>query len=155
MSDERQQAQPDDSAPTPERQAELQAAYEENIGAGKAAYAGVHIRTRGELYWVTQERRWSGELNLPEASERANLSGANLNSADLRNASLQGADLSGANLVQAYLDGADLQHANLREANFDMASLEHVTLAGADLRGAQLTFVWMAWGRFARSAPRP
>jgi hypothetical protein len=143
VSDEKR-AQPDDSEPSPERQAELRAAYEANVTAGKAPYAGVPIRTHGELNWVGRERRWSGEFNLPEASERANLSGANLISTDLRNASLQGADRSGASLMQAYLDGADLRGANLREASFDMASMGHVMLAGADLRGAQLTEVWLA-----------
>jgi hypothetical protein len=41
--------EPDDSEPTPERQAELRAAYEKNVAEGKASYEGVAIRTRGEL----------------------------------------------------------------------------------------------------------
>ena len=34
-----------DSEPTPERQAELRAAYEANVAAGKAPYEGVELRT--------------------------------------------------------------------------------------------------------------
>jgi hypothetical protein len=37
MSDE---TKPDDSEPTPERQAELRAAYDANVAAGKAPYEG-------------------------------------------------------------------------------------------------------------------
>ena len=52
----------------------------------------------------------------------ANLSGANLYSADLRGANLYSADLRGANLSGANLTGANLSGANL---------------AGANLRGAK------------------
>lgn len=41
------QDEPDDSEPTEERQAELQAAREENVKANKPPYAGVAIGTRG------------------------------------------------------------------------------------------------------------
>lgn len=40
---------PDTSAPSPERQAELRAAYEANVAAGKAPYAGVRITTLSEV----------------------------------------------------------------------------------------------------------
>jgi hypothetical protein len=141
--DEQPQAQPDCSEPSLERQAELRAEYEANVVAGKAPYVGVYFDTLDELRWVMQERRWSGDHELPPGYERADLSGANFNSADLDNARLQGANLSGASLMQAYLDGADLRGANVREANFSMASMRHVTLAGADLRGAQVADVRM------------
>jgi hypothetical protein len=73
----RDEANSDDSEPTPERQAELRAACDANVTAGKAPYEGVHIRTRGELSWIMHERDWSGE---PRAGgkDRANLTGADL-----------------------------------------------------------------------------
>ncbi|HEX8035384.1 MAG TPA: pentapeptide repeat-containing protein [Ktedonobacterales bacterium] len=125
---------PDDSEPTPERQAELQAAYEANVAAGKAPYAGVEIRTRGELRWVMQERRWSSEVELPEGYERAILSGANL-----RDASLSGADLRGANLSSARLRGANLSAALLSGANLNSADLRGTNLSGTRLGGANLS----------------
>ena len=103
---------PDDSEPTPERQAELRAAYEKNVAEGKASYEGVAIRTRGELLWVMRERGWSGWVHdLAAGYKPANLSGAHLNNANLRGADLTGAELDGANLDGADLDGADLTDA--------------------------------------------
>jgi len=58
---------------------------------------------------------------------RANLSGADLYTANLRGANLSWADLRGANLR-----GADLYTANLRGAN-----LRGANLSWADLRGAE------------------
>src|SRR5690349_17572279 len=55
-----EQAKPDDSKPTPERQTELRAAYEKNVASGKPPYAGVNIRTRGEVNWLVRERGWNG-----------------------------------------------------------------------------------------------
>jgi hypothetical protein len=49
-------------------------------------------------------------------SASANLSGADLRSANLRSANLRSADLSGANLRSADLRSADLSGANLRSA---------------------------------------
>ena len=59
-------------------------------------------------------------------ADLADLSGADLGGADLREADLSWADLRGANLSEANLRGADLRGANLSEAN----------LRGADLSGA-------------------
>src|SRR5262245_44233567 len=118
----------DDTEPTPERQAELQAAYKENMGAHKAPYAVVEIRTYGELTWLYRERAWSGKLALEPGQERPNLSGAALEAANLSGASLVGANLSGASLEVANLSGADLVEANLSGAS----------LVGADLSGASL-----------------
>ena len=58
----------------------------------------------------------------------ADLRGADLQRADLRDADLRGADLQGADLRDANLRGADLREADLRDAD----------LWGADLRGADL-----------------
>jgi hypothetical protein len=68
----------------------------------------------------------------------ANLSGANLTSADLRDADLTGADLTGADLRDADLTGADLTGADLRDANLTGADLSDANLTGAYLTGADL-----------------
>jgi uncharacterized protein YjbI with pentapeptide repeats len=67
--------------------------------------------------------------NLREANLiRANLIGANLREADLIRANLSGADLIRANLREADLSGADLIGANLREANFTVELKDTVNL---------------------------
>ncbi|EDT1677147.1 pentapeptide repeat-containing protein [Salmonella enterica subsp. enterica serovar Javiana] len=84
----------------------------------------------------------------------ADLYGANLCGADLRDTNLRGADLYGANLCDTNLRdtnlrGADLRDTNLRGANLCGADLYGANLCGADLcdtnlRGADLpdlTFV--------------
>ena len=78
----------------------------------------------------------------------ANLSGADLGGADLRNANLWYADLRGAdlrdtslgcaNLYGADLSGADLSGADLRDADFRDANFRDANLYGADLGGADL-----------------
>ena len=79
---------------------------------------------------------------------RAELSGANLYSADLSRADLSGAnlysadlsraDLSRADLSRANLSGADLSRANLYSANLSGADLSRANLSRADLSGANL-----------------
>jgi hypothetical protein len=66
---------------------------------------------------------WEEDLK----GKRANLSSANLYSADLRGADLRSADLRGADLRSANLRGADLRSADLYGAD----------LRSADLRGAK------------------
>jgi uncharacterized protein YjbI with pentapeptide repeats len=79
--------------------------------------------------------------NLRRADLRdANLRGANLRRADLRDANLSGADLSGADLRRADLFGADLFGADLRDANLRGADLRRANLRRADLRRADLDF---------------
>ncbi|MGK7897405.1 MAG: pentapeptide repeat-containing protein [Xenococcus sp. (in: cyanobacteria)] len=74
----------------------------------------------------------------------ANLSGIDLNSANLQQANLRGAvltdaDLSEANLAYANLSGADLSGAYLENANLTHANLYRTSLAIANLIGANLT----------------
>ena len=64
---------------------------------------------------------------------RADLSGANLRNADLRNA-----DLSNANLSYANLRNADLSNANLSYANLNSADLRNADLSGANMDYAVL-----------------
>ena len=68
----------------------------------------------------------------------ANLGGADLVGANLRDANLRGADLVGANLGGANLVGANLVGANLRGADLVGANLWGADLRGADLVGANL-----------------
>ena len=68
----------------------------------------------------------------------ADLSGANLVGAEFDDADLSGADLSGANLRFADLRGADLSGANLTDANLRNANLGNANLSGANLTDASL-----------------
>ena len=68
----------------------------------------------------------------------ANLSGADLRGADLRSANLWYADLRGADLRDASLGCADLGYADLGGANLEYANLDGADLRDADLRGANL-----------------
>ncbi len=77
----------------------------------------------------------------------ANLARASLNGADLRNATLWGtdlsltrivrADLSGARLLRAKLDNTDLTESNLDGTDISLASLFGTILNGANLYRAQ------------------
>ena len=68
----------------------------------------------------------------------ANLSGADLRGADLRSANLWYADLRGADLRDASLGCADLGYADLGGAILEYADLGGADLRGANLRGANL-----------------
>lgn len=159
---------PDDSEPTPERQAQLRAAYERNRHGPGTFYERVFaIRTRGELSWLMREQGWSGDVDDRHASrvllggvsfQRANLRDAHLYMAVLQDSSFRDADLSGAiligaalldtnfsganlagaHLVGTYLADANLRGANLHGANLTYADLRHAQLSDADLSGATL-----------------
>ena len=68
----------------------------------------------------------------------ADLRGAYLGNADLRDADLRGADLRDAYLGNADLRDADLRDADLRGAYLGCADLRDACLRDADLRGAYL-----------------
>ncbi|MFB2937584.1 pentapeptide repeat-containing protein [Aerosakkonemataceae cyanobacterium BLCC-F154] len=73
----------------------------------------------------------------------ADLRGANLGGADLREAKLEGAYLGGANLwgtnlESASMEGTNLVGANLGDANLEGANLEGANLGNANLEGASL-----------------
>jgi hypothetical protein len=83
------------------------------------------------------------KINGYEIKPGANLVGANLRGADLKNVNLCGANLWGADLVNAYLRdvklvGAVLRDADLRDANLWGADLRSADLVGANLVDADL-----------------
>ncbi len=85
----------------------------------------------------TDEQQVSG-LAMRAALEAAVKCNADLIGANLRDANLRDADLIGANLRGADLRDADLIGANLRGANLIGANLRGADLIGANLRGANL-----------------
>jgi uncharacterized protein YjbI with pentapeptide repeats len=80
---------------------------------------------------LTKHKQW---LMDEKNGELANLSRADLTSADLTGADLADADLAGANLA-----GADLSHANLVNADLRLANLTNTDLRCADFTDANLT----------------
>ena len=69
----------------------------------------------------------------------ANLSSANLISANLFHADLRGANLTDAYLMHSYLNSADLTDAKLEGADLTYADLNSADLSAANLVGANLT----------------
>ena len=82
---------------------------------------------------------------------RADLSGAYLRGADLSRADLRGADLSGADLSGAYLSRADLRGAYLSDADLSGAYLRGADLSGADLSGADLSGAYLSGAYLSRA----
>jgi Pentapeptide repeats (8 copies) len=80
-----------------------------------------------------------------------NLSGLDLQGADLHGALLFQAALQGTNLQGANLQGALMTQANLQEANLRDADLRGAILGQADLRGADLQGVKFHEGTFTRT----
>jgi hypothetical protein len=149
MSEKQSQNGPDDSEPAAERQAELQAAYQANIEAGRPPYAEVRLLTRGEVSWIiAQHPLWSGEYDdytvkytlIPQGIhvDRINLKGAWLADIDLAGMMLRRADLSGANLVRANLADTELVDADLSSSDLGFSDLSRARLNWANLSGAHL-----------------
>ena len=110
---------------------------EENIDPNTGLRTG-RIEVNGGTYTIGPEANLGG-ANLSGADLRdARLSGADLSFAILSGADLSGADLSAANLSAADLSAADLSDANLNRAAFLFASLDGVDLSWANLIGANL-----------------
>src|SRR2546421_12860198 len=78
----------DDSAPAAERQAELRAAYDANVAAGRPPYTAARLRSRGEVRWVLQERGWSGEHDAYTVKYTLTPRGEGAMAADLRGVNL-------------------------------------------------------------------
>ena len=94
----------------------------------------VRVR-RARVLEVVDLPRWIREGKF----SGANLSSANLRSADLYSANLSSANLRGADLYSANLRGADLSSADLYSANLSSANLRGADLSSANLRGANLS----------------
>ena len=134
-------------APLPEREREVMRMRMGLDGGGEVSSYSVI----GERLKITPERvmqiearvhsrflhGWDHAIELYERSYRfepfANLSGANL-----QDAQLVAANLEGANLTEADLQGANLAGADLRGANLTGANLTGANLRGADLTGATM-----------------
>ena len=91
------------------------------------------------------KNRWNGKVlfsaggeSLRDVVQQAVMRGADLSGADLRSANLRGADLSSADLRSADLSSADLRGAYLSGADLSSAYLRGAYLSGADLSGADL-----------------
>jgi hypothetical protein len=165
MSDATTSQEPDDAEPSPERQAVLRAAHDANMALGRPPYAGVDIRTRGEVSWIMREHGWSGEYDtgtLDEAAalndmrpghqrgpllqaevadrDDARVEDAPVERADLREAILASANLGDIRLRRANLSGANLLNARLEGASLTDASLCEARLRFAILRGASLRY---------------
>jgi len=99
--------------------------FHEGLAAFRAFLnAGLHLA----LFAETEER---------EKSAMPDLSGANLEGADLTQANLIGANLAKANLSKANLTEAFLVIADLRESRLEKATLCDALLQGANLKGAR------------------
>ena len=83
---------------------------------------------------------WDIDLTAADLT-RADLGSANLYHAKLTNADLTGANLGRANLAEARLTGADLTGADLTAAKLTNADLTRADLTGAFLVGAKLAIV--------------
>ena len=117
--------------------------------SGKIELKGIEFYWTASMFeefteWIKEvlnnHLKW---LKNDPAGRRANLYGADLRGADLRDANLYGADLRDAILRGAILRGADLRDAilrgaDLRDANLYGADLRDAILRGADLRDAIL-----------------
>lgn len=76
--------------------------------------------------------------NSASSLDQSDLTGANLNHANLCAVDFRGAILAEANLRSADLRSADLRRANLRSADLSKANLSNANLCHADLTGAIL-----------------
>jgi hypothetical protein len=106
------------------------------------------VRSRADLDKIlAQHKLWCeshGKSGVPAELSGADLSGANLREAHLTGAYLDSADLTdahldGADLTDAHLDGASLFGAHLNGAYLDSANLVGADLTGARLNGASLS----------------
>jgi uncharacterized protein YjbI with pentapeptide repeats len=79
-----------------------------------------------------------GNARLTANFDRADLSSARLDNANLTNAGLQRANLSGSSMVEAQMSRADLQDANLQGASLVGCIMNKAYMLGANLRGANL-----------------
>ena len=148
------QARPLDlSVPSVERQHELAQAFQRSDDPLAAPYAGVEIRSHGELDWIIHQRGWRGEASRRD-SDRVNMARAALRRVALdgmylRNADFTEADLYSTRLAGAYLEGAIFQWATLERGDASAAILERADLRDAMLRRAVLDDAYLVRANLA------
>lgn len=99
--------------------------------------------------------KWRTENDVSPQLSFTDLSGLNLEYANLNDAYIGIADLSGVNLKHAYLSnadlrGADLSNADLRNANLSGANFIGTNLYGTKLIGADLSGAFMGYTNIGR-----
>jgi len=115
---------------------ELEAKKADLIAQMGSSVKDVAIAATEELWrqgWLSDGSLQGADLSEANLNLYANLSGADLSLADLREAILILADLSGANLSGANLEEADLSGANLSEAKLRWAEMYRTDLREAKL----------------------
>lgn len=111
---------------------------------------------------VVEWNRWRAATNHAVADlSGADLAGARLRDADLLRVNLAGANLTRAQLENAHLKegsltgailtGANFEHVNARDANFDDVAAEGAKFEVATLRGATFRRARLAGARFHRA----
>ena len=114
--------------------------------------AKLYIITMSKEIKISIKNRWTGSIIFEYSSVDntlaktvlealkggADLCGAGLRGAGLRDANLCGSNLCGADLRDANLCGSDLCGADLRDANLRDANLRGAKLCGSNLRDAYL-----------------
>jgi len=93
--------------------------------------------------------RLHGKLMRSADLAHANLRNAQLVDADLRGANLSGAQLQGADLRRAHLEGAYLDGAQLQEANLEDVDARGAWLPGAHLENANLELAGLVFSCLA------
>jgi uncharacterized protein YjbI with pentapeptide repeats len=93
---------------------------------------------QGERADLTEANLQGADLSKANLRD-ANLQGSNLSEADLRDIDLSGADLWAVNFIEADLSGANLRKAMLHGAIFWGANITEADLTGADLSMAKVT----------------
>ncbi len=118
-----------DMSETPDKPAEAQPDEEERPQLREVSKDELKQVLEAHEKWVQSDKK---------EGKRADLSGANLLTANLEGVSLRWANLQGAVLFRANLQGADLREADLQGAKLGGANLASADLREADLSGANL-----------------
>lgn len=109
-------------------------------GSLRGASLGKANLSGAKLSRADLRNAWLEETILSHAFlDGANLSGAVLWEADLREAYLKNADLSAAKLFKANMSGALAWFIRLRDAQLTTVDMSNAMLEGADLSGAKLS----------------
>jgi uncharacterized protein YjbI with pentapeptide repeats len=118
-----------------------------NTDLGGAYLTNPHYKANLQgaiLQAASLKEGWIQSANLQDANlQEADLRGASFMHSDLRDASLRGADLRGADFMWADLRKAALEEADLRGAHLQEVNLQGADLEAADLKGANLEAVYL------------